>query len=166
MSQFSCESSGACTDTHDIMKALFASDLTFVTLVAPYTVSDIIPRLKASAVGAAKQCTGGSNHTLCGRRWYQPKWDGTASMEEQISATSIFTSNLVVYNGKVPITATTTSNDTGSSTTSSSGPGTGTASAGVETSTDNPNGASAPRESLGVAAGIVAGVVAVVQAVA
>lgn len=111
MSEVMCEPVATCSSDQDSFKGHLASDLSFTTLVAPYTASDIMPRLKASAVGAAKQCTGGSNHTLCGRRWYQSKWDGSANMAEQMSATSIFTSNLVAFKqARDPATEDTTSN--------------------------------------------------------
>lgn len=159
MSEVMCEPRGVCSSDDDISKGLLASDLTFTTLVAPYTASDIIPRLKASAVGAAEQCTGGSNHTLCGRRWYESKWDGSASMAEQMSATSIFTSNLATFQDQVPATEDTASNATGSS---ESGGSSGESS---ETITDADNGGNAlVSPSLGRTAGLLAGIVAVIQA--
>ncbi|KAJ5779891.1 Six-hairpin glycosidase [Penicillium paradoxum] len=97
MVEISCEATRVCSRSQEIFKGLLASELAFVTRMVSYIASEILPRLQGSAIGAAKQCTGGPNGTLCGRRWYQSEWDGTADIEEQISATSLFTSNLVAF---------------------------------------------------------------------
>lgn len=56
--------------------------------------------LESSAQACAASCTGNGNNT-CGVRWYQYKWDGWTGMEEQISASQMFSSMLVKYvNGK------------------------------------------------------------------
>ncbi|KAG2026215.1 hypothetical protein GB937_001722 [Aspergillus fischeri] len=73
-----------------IAKGLFAADLAFVTMLAPYTAAEIIPRLQASAIAAARQCSGGDNHKICNIHWArnrpQSAWDSAESMEEQMSA--------------------------------------------------------------------------------
>lgn len=70
-------------------------------LVAPYTASEIMPLLQGSAVGAAKSCTGDKNGTECGVRWYTD-YDGSTGMSNQLSATSLFTANLVSFSNKAP----------------------------------------------------------------
>lgn len=111
------EPTDLCNANEQMFKGLLASNLAFVTRLAPYTASTIIPKLRASAVGAAKQCTGGNNRTLCGQYWYKSEWDGTANLEEQISATSIFTSNIVAFQDTTLATNTTpASSQTSSST--------------------------------------------------
>ncbi|PYI18656.1 hypothetical protein BO99DRAFT_443711 [Aspergillus violaceofuscus CBS 115571] len=89
----------------EILWDSFVSDLMLASLVAPYISPEVSSRLQASAVGAAKQCTGGNNQTLCGRRWYSDKWDGTDGRGEQLSATSIFFSNLAGFTEKSVATA-------------------------------------------------------------
>jgi mannan endo-1,6-alpha-mannosidase len=97
MVETSCEITKTCSRDHEVFKGLFASDLAAVTVMAPYTKSEILERLQGSAVAAAKQCTGGDDGTVCGLQWYKEKWDGTTGMEAQMSATSLFTSNLVAF---------------------------------------------------------------------
>ncbi|OJJ50702.1 hypothetical protein ASPZODRAFT_11558 [Penicilliopsis zonata CBS 506.65] len=97
MSETACEGLMNCDRNQDCFKGFLSSWFAFMTTIVPYTYSEIIPRLQGSAVAAAKQCTGGANQTLCGRRWYQDTWDGTTSLEEAMSATSVFTSNLIIH---------------------------------------------------------------------
>ncbi|RHZ64677.1 hypothetical protein CDV55_106804 [Aspergillus turcosus] len=70
-------------------------------MLAPYTAAEIIPRLQASAIAAARQCTRGDNHTLCNIQWSrnrpQRAWDGAESMEEQMSAAAVISASLVVF---------------------------------------------------------------------
>ncbi|RAH86864.1 glycoside hydrolase [Aspergillus japonicus CBS 114.51] len=101
-----------CNSLEDTYKGTFVSDLTLASLVAPYISSKVSSRLQASAVGAAKQCTGGNNQTLYGRRWYSGEWDGTGGREEQLSATSIFFSNLAGFTEKSVATAAAAANQT------------------------------------------------------
>ncbi|PYH45964.1 glycoside hydrolase family 76 protein [Aspergillus saccharolyticus JOP 1030-1] len=100
LSEALCEPLEVCNREQDLYKGIFASDLTFASLVAPYMSSGVSSRLQALAVGAAKQCTGGNNQTLCGRRWYSDEWDGTDKRWEQLSATSIVFSNLARFTEK------------------------------------------------------------------
>ncbi|KAF7131455.1 hypothetical protein CNMCM5793_004680 [Aspergillus hiratsukae] len=94
----------------NIAKGLFAADLAFVTMLAPYTAAEIIPRLQASAIGAARQCSGGDNHTLCNIHWgrHRPQrvWDGAESMEEQMSATAVISASLIVFKNQSLTTGT------------------------------------------------------------
>lgn len=97
MSETACESEDLCSSSEEIYKGLLASDLLFVSILAPYTAKNITSRLRGSAVAAAKSCTGGNSRTLCGQRWYSSKWNGTATMGDQMSAVNIFTANLASY---------------------------------------------------------------------
>ncbi|KAJ5091521.1 endo mannanase GH76 family [Penicillium alfredii] len=166
MSEVTCEPKMLCGPNQDIFKGILASDLVFTSIVASHTASDILPRLQGSAVGAAKQCSGGSNHTLCGRRWYDTEWDGSADIEEQISAASLFSANLVVFKkDKNPATLSTASNTT-QSTAKGASESSGTTTSGGDSSSKPNSGSSIAGGALGVSAGIVAGVVAAVQAMA
>lgn len=170
MTEAICEPNMVCKESQNLYKGIFASDLAFVTLAAPYTASDIIPRLQESASAAAQQCVGGNNHTLCGQRWYNTTWDGTANMESQMSATSLFASNLVVFKNQAPATEATASNTTVSNsteTTASTTTSTGSASTGSSStdSTGENAGSVLASGSLGITAGIVGGVIAVAQVI-
>lgn len=69
------------------------------TQLVPSTKDTIMPLLAASAVAAAGQCTGQAEGmaigNACGRRWYQTTWDGNYGVGEQMSAMTVFQSNLI-----------------------------------------------------------------------
>ena len=95
MSEVSCEVNQKCNYDQPSFKAYLSSWMAFTTQMAPFTTSQIMPKLQASAQGAAAQCSGGSNGVTCGRRWYQNTWDGEQGVGEQMSAMSVFGSNLI-----------------------------------------------------------------------
>lgn len=65
--------------------------------MVPHTYRLIIPKLKASAVAAGKQCSGGDDGKHCGIQWFNSTWDGTDGLEQQMAATSVFANNLVAF---------------------------------------------------------------------
>ncbi|GKZ37544.1 hypothetical protein AbraIFM66950_009129 [Aspergillus brasiliensis] len=97
MSEISCEPNMMCDRNQDCFKGFLSSWLTFTTTIAPYTTDQIIPKIQQSALAAAKQCSGGDSGTQCGRRWYQPQWDGETSLETDMSALSVFSSNMITH---------------------------------------------------------------------
>ncbi|KAE8376056.1 glycosyl hydrolase family 76-domain-containing protein [Aspergillus bertholletiae] len=112
MSEVLCEPNEVCNDNEILFKGLVTGWLAFVALLVPSTYDQILPKLQASAQGAAASCSGMSNNT-CGVRWHESKWDGWVGMEEQISATDILTSVLVTEKkGGGPLTSTTGGNST------------------------------------------------------
>lgn len=72
--------------------------------VAPFTEAAIMKRLKASARGAAGQCSGGANGRTCGRHWAETRRDGKAGVGEQMSALSL-NQAMLVEKVKLPVTA-------------------------------------------------------------
>ncbi|KAL4802822.1 putative glycosyl hydrolase [Aspergillus unguis] len=102
MSEWWCDLSMTCNRNEDMFKGFLSSWLTFTTTVATYTADEIIPRIKTSAAGAAHQCF---QDKSCGRRWWQENWDGTSSMESDMSALSIFSSSMISFKrGAQPLT--------------------------------------------------------------
>ncbi|OJZ92420.1 glycosyl hydrolase [Aspergillus piperis CBS 112811] len=97
MSEVSCEPNMMCDRNQDCFKGFLSSWLTFTTTIAPYTSDQIIPKIQQSALAAAKQCSGGDSGTQCGRRWYQAQWDGETSLETDMSALSVFSSNMITH---------------------------------------------------------------------
>lgn len=93
-----CEPREICNNNEILFKGLTISWLAYTTLLVPSTYNTIMPKLEASAAAAAASCTGNGNNT-CGVRWYQSQWDGWTGMEEQISASQMFSSMLVKYAG-------------------------------------------------------------------
>lgn len=98
MSEVACELNQKCDRNQSCFKAFLSTWLAFMTSIASYTADEITPRLQASALGAAKQCSGGDNKKHCGRRWYQDEWDGFQGLEEQMSALGIFSTQMITQN--------------------------------------------------------------------
>ena len=124
MVEITCEPAKTCDASQEILKGTFLEGLAQITVVAPYTSSKILPWLQGSATAAAKTCTGGSSN-LCGANWYEKTYDDNGSIENQVAALGLFTSNLVAFNSHAPATQSTASNSTvttsGNGTTTSSG---------------------------------------------
>ena len=101
MAEVACEFPAAqtCNSDQPSFKAYLSRWMAMATIMAPFTSDVIMPRLQASAVAAAGQCTGQPSGSACGRRWYQTVWDGFTGVGEQMSALSIIQSNLI---SKVP----------------------------------------------------------------
>lgn len=125
MAEITCEPIKTCDRSMMIMKGAFVQNLAQITVAAPYTSSKILPLLQGSATAAAKTCTGGDSNDLCGGHWYKKTFDGDGGIESQVAALSLFTSNMVAFNSKIPATHATASNSTsttgGNGTTTSSG---------------------------------------------
>lgn len=104
MSEVACEGATPMTCNYDqpSFKAYLTRWLAVTTQLAPFLSTAIMPRLQASAEGAAIQCAGNGNN-FCGRRWYQTEWDGTYGVGEQMSAMSIF-QNLLIGTVSAPVT--------------------------------------------------------------
>jgi mannan endo-1,6-alpha-mannosidase len=94
MSEVWCEQTMSCDRNRDMFKGFLSSWLTFTATIAPYTASDIIPKIHRSAIGAARQCLGGRS---CGRQWNEGDWDGSATMESDTSALSVYSSSMVAF---------------------------------------------------------------------
>ena len=84
MSEFQCEPSSNCNNDQSSFKAYLSRWMAVTALLVPDTYGQIMPKLEASANGAAGQCSGGTNGRMCGRRWYTPTWDGTQGVGQQV----------------------------------------------------------------------------------
>lgn len=96
MEEVTCEPKGNCNYNDILFRGLTATWLAFTGLLIPETYDTILPYLKASAVGAAASCDGLGNNS-CPTSWYESKYSGANGMEQQISASQLFTANLVKY---------------------------------------------------------------------
>lgn len=95
MYERACEPVGTCQVDQKSFKAYFARWMAATTQMAPFTYDIINPRLQASALAAAKSCTGGPNGTSCGLSWTDQHFDGSTGVGEQMSALEIFQGNLI-----------------------------------------------------------------------
>ncbi|CAG8254780.1 unnamed protein product [Penicillium salamii] len=106
-----CEPAANCNDNEILFKGLTSSWLALTAILVPSTYDSIVAKLQTSGQAAAASCTGHNNGT-CGVRWYKSTYDGWMGMEEEISATNVFTANLVTFNKTGPVTSTTGGNST------------------------------------------------------
>lgn len=115
-----CDEKELCNQNEILFKGLVSSWLALIAVLVPSTYDQILPKLQASAEAAAASCTGMNNNT-CSVRWYQKKWDGWNGLEEQVIATDVITSVLMMdMPDKAPVTA-----DTGGKSSSDPNAGSG-----------------------------------------
>ena len=80
-----------CNIDMQFYKGIAIRQLATVSELAPFLSSAITPKLKTSAEGAVKSCTGGESGRLCGFRWTgddDSNTNGTASFPNQANALS------------------------------------------------------------------------------
>lgn len=106
--EVACEPNLTCTTDMFSFKAYLLRWLAATTKVAPYTYDDIMPKLRTSAIAAAKQCNGGSNGRTCGLSWTKGIWDGTSGVGQEMAAMSaVFVNLLALKTIQAPVTNTT-----------------------------------------------------------
>lgn len=93
MIEVACERNGLCDHDQRSFKAYLARWMGFTMLTAPWTRETIMPRMRASAVAAAKQCGPGKNG--CGMRWWRGVNDGEVGVGEQMSALEMMQNLLI-----------------------------------------------------------------------
>ncbi|KAF7920529.1 uncharacterized protein EAE97_011422 [Botrytis byssoidea] len=115
--EIACEAKLSCTTDMFSFKAFLTRWLAGTTKMAPYTYDLIMPYLKASAVAAAKQCSGPSpfDGRTCGLSWSKgTDWDGTSGVGQQMAAMSAIFVNLVQHT-LAPVTNSTGGTSVGNS---------------------------------------------------
>ncbi|OCL15448.1 mannan endo-1,6-alpha-mannosidase [Glonium stellatum] len=96
MYEVACEPNGKCDVDQRSFKAYLVRWMAATTKVAPWTHDLIMPKLKASAQAAAKQCSGGTDGKTCGLKWTtNGVWDGNYGVGEQMSALEVVQSLLI-----------------------------------------------------------------------
>ena len=84
MVEIECEPKSICSSDQSSFKAYLTRWMAVTSVLAPFTQGQILPRLKASATGAAGQCDGGTNGRMCGRQWWTTTWDGSQGVGQQV----------------------------------------------------------------------------------
>lgn len=92
MVEITCEPLGNCDVDQRSFKAHLSQWLAATAQLVPARYETIFPYLRASAVGAAGQCDGGSNGITCGREWNTTVYDNTNGVGEQMSALAVIQS--------------------------------------------------------------------------
>lgn len=95
MYELTCEIPNNCLVDQRSFKAYLARWMGVTTQLAPFTKDLLMPKLRASALAAARACTGGNDGETCGLRWTTGAFDGSTGVGEQMAAMEIFQSNLV-----------------------------------------------------------------------
>lgn len=95
MVEISCEWAKACNPDQTSFKAYLSRWLAGTIQLAPFTRDLVMPKLQASAVGAAQQCSGGDTGSKCGRDWNSGQWDGFTGVGEQMSALGAIQATLI-----------------------------------------------------------------------
>ncbi|KAE8155159.1 glycoside hydrolase [Aspergillus avenaceus] len=95
MFERACEPVGTCEVDQRSFKGYLARWMAVSTQMAPFTSDLVMPKLRASAVAAARTCTGGPDHTTCGLEWSLQKWDHSEDVGIQMAALEVLQSTLV-----------------------------------------------------------------------
>ena len=103
MVEITCEAAKICNPDQASFKAYTSRWLAVTTQLCPWTADKIMPKIRESARGAARQCSGGPSGTICGQNWNSDTWDGFQGLGEQMSALSVIQSTLIGQTQK-PIT--------------------------------------------------------------
>ncbi|KAA8904965.1 glycoside hydrolase family 76 protein [Sphaerosporella brunnea] len=82
-----CEPWRTCNYDQRSFKAYFSRFLALTVNLAPFTAKHIMPKLRNSAIAAAKHCANGDDGNNCGMQWtLNGQWDGMYGVGEQLSA--------------------------------------------------------------------------------
>ncbi|KAJ5226166.1 hypothetical protein N7468_007391 [Penicillium chermesinum] len=90
-----CETVNTCMVDQRSFKGYLARWMAATTQLAPFTYDQIMPKLKATGIAAAKSCSGGDDGTTCGMKWIDEKWDKTRDFGQQMAALEVIQSNLI-----------------------------------------------------------------------
>ena len=115
ITEVACEQNNNCQTDQIPMKGLTAQWLGQTAQVAPFTQDSLSPVLRASATGAAKQCSGGNNTATCGFSWTSDKSDDNTGVGQQLDAMNVFLANLALNGVSTVQSNTTQTNATGTS---------------------------------------------------
>ena len=92
-----------CKNDQRSFKAYFARFLGQTSVLVPDTRETIDPWIKASAIGAAKSCTGGYDGNTCGMNWVLGRCDAKYGLGEEVCALEVI-QNLLVHDRPAPYT--------------------------------------------------------------
>jgi mannan endo-1,6-alpha-mannosidase len=106
MYEWACETGESgrhCNLDQQSFKAYLSRFMAKTALMAPFTKDTITKYLKASALGAAKSCSGGPDGVTCGSKWYTGGWDGASGVGQQLSALEVTQALLMIKKGTLPV---------------------------------------------------------------
>lgn len=89
MVEFHCEENGICNQDQKSFKAYLSRWMAATALLVPTTYDRIMPKLRESAIGAARQCNGGASGNMCSAQWWRDVPTGKTGVGEQVSWISL-----------------------------------------------------------------------------
>ncbi|KAI1140819.1 glycoside hydrolase family 76 protein [Hypoxylon sp. FL0543] len=97
MIEIACEPVNLCDTDQLSFKAYLSRWMAATTKWAPWTFDRVRTLLRNSAVAAAKQCTGGDNHRMCGLKWANNsgQWDGTTGVGQQMASMEVVLATMI-----------------------------------------------------------------------
>ncbi|KAF8417860.1 glycosyl hydrolase family 76-domain-containing protein [Tirmania nivea] len=107
MYEVACERDNKCNRDQRSFRAYLARFMALTVQMAPFTQDYIMPKLRTTAIAAAKQCDGGDNGRTCGMRWTVPTCDGSFEvgiLGQTLSALEVVQSTLIL-SAPAPVTA-------------------------------------------------------------
>jgi mannan endo-1,6-alpha-mannosidase len=98
MIEVTCEIEGTCNIDQRSFKAYLSRWMGYTAIAAPWTRDLINPRLQASAIAAAAQCTGGGSQSGCNLYWAtKNERVGSFGVGEQMAAMEVIQSLLYPF---------------------------------------------------------------------
>lgn len=95
-----CEPSGKCNNDQFSFKAYLARWIAQAANLAPSIKDTATTLLTTSAQAAAQACSGQTNGTVCGQKWYVGGYDGSFGVGQQLSALETVQA-LLLLNGDI-----------------------------------------------------------------
>jgi mannan endo-1,6-alpha-mannosidase len=99
MTEVACEPVNLCNLDQQSFKAYLSRWLASTTKWVPSTYDFIMPYLRASAIAAVEECTGGDNGRMCGLHWINGTWDGSTGVGQQMNVVEVLMANMVKDRG-------------------------------------------------------------------
>ncbi|GME72688.1 unnamed protein product [Ambrosiozyma monospora] len=91
-----CQEAGKCSNDQRSFKSIFSRCMAATAKLVPKHTDYFMKIIDASAEGAAKSCSGGSDGVTCGINWSYGGWDGWYGLGEQMTALEIIQSTLLM----------------------------------------------------------------------
>ncbi|ROW04518.1 hypothetical protein VMCG_05002 [Cytospora schulzeri] len=86
MYEHACEQVDICTTDMKSFKGYLSRFMYASSVMAPSIQPNVHRLLDVSAMAAANACSGGSNSTTCGQKWYVGGFDGSVGLGQEMSA--------------------------------------------------------------------------------
>lgn len=86
MYERACEPYGSCDTDMISFKGYLSRFMYSAALMVPSISDTVFSYMEASAAAAGQACTGGTDSTTCGQKWYTKSFDGSVGLGQQMSA--------------------------------------------------------------------------------